>query len=495
MRARALCLLGIGWALLLSSAPVSSQTGVNCPDTLTIQGCKELLVPTGSAPEGKEEAAQNAANAAARREHAKPAGADLGQVASGSSIRDFLPRIAGALLTPGTTASEVGALGLKANFHFPPDIPFGIRNSVQTAIVFHKAEVNGKLLDAVPSALQSGFQRRAVAGFSPFSDVSVTAAVNPETEHLGRDPATHLADIQRIAQALLPDLHDSRDALAGPELTMYLAAIQSRVGSATENPLVDGASPADCSAPQPEDWKLGCLRAPVRDSVVRFLTVWGAARGQWLRIAEDSLKNTGFFRIAELMNNQPQINASVEYRGRDRLAGPSEWTGSARWEVGRANWNAMRRRCNGSVTASCLRDYVQRAAPALARGERAYLQADWKRRDAWRVSLPSDSVQLSLGTASTYAVTGGYGTFLDGAADAANRDRFDLTAKWDIARGDQLRQNRFVATAFLTHKLSDQSTLLLGATYANRSEFVGDVTSHLGANFGLTYKISPPEKK
>jgi hypothetical protein len=52
-----------------------------------------------------------------------------------------------------------------------------------------------------------------------------------------------------------------------------------------------------------------------------------------------------------------------------------------------------------------------------------------------------------------------------------------------------LRQDRGVATVTLTYPVMQGFYLSLGAVYATKAEFRGDVDREIGARAGVTYKI------
>jgi hypothetical protein len=157
--------------------------------------------------------------------------------------------------------------------------------------------------------------------------------------------------------------------------------------------------------------------------------------------------------------------------------------------------NGLRASCGvAGVTPACLRSYLTGARRRrLDRSDRVWVAADWIRRWEYDVELESDSARIELGSASSVTLSGGYGRYFGAAeGDKDDRDRIDLEVRYNRVRDDALRQTRFLASLFYTARLSDQSSAVFGLTWANRPEFLGEDGRRLGANLGLTYKLSQP---
>ena len=74
---------------------------------------------------------------------------------------------------------------------------------------------------------------------------------------------------------------------------------------------------------------------------------------------------------------------------------------------------------------------------------------------------------------------------------AGPRPRFDLKASYEDFSDDPVRQDRGVATATFSYPVSPGFFLTLGAVYATKPEFRGEVDEEISARLGLTYKLIP----
>jgi hypothetical protein len=505
MRASILALL----VALAVSATATAQTPVVCPRDRTVAQCRQLFrhsagvqATSATVPDSSKLAA-----GVEQRLNAKAVGLDLPSSDSRSAIRDFLPKFAAAFLQP-VTGGDPGDLGVNANLPLNDGTLFTLGFTGQVGLVVHKADISSVVLDSIPATLRSAVEPRLRERLEFFDDVSLSGSGNLENRIFGRSMQPHRGEIEGLATEILHPGGNRLDAYdeAGVKFDAFLHSLDARLrdGDITavrpeqvSNPNCRVRSAVGAPGkPSSGDVRLDCLTDAMQDSVEQWISFETTATARWIAGVTQRVRSSGFLHVAQLLNNQPQVNGTLEYRSRAAVVGANAWTGRVRWESGFANLNGYRRFCASRPElkpADCLQRYTtdRRVAGSLARADRVWAQFDWTRRNAWHVSQPGDSLRLRLNAASTYAVSAGYGGYVSNAADDENRDRLDVQGKFDIARGDPVRRrNRFVASADYTRHLADRSTAVLGFTYANRPEFLGDVDHRLRANLGVTYKIS-----
>jgi hypothetical protein len=482
-------------AALLAATPLAAQDGtVICRSGETINQCQQRLTPIGGA-------APAAVADALARLHAKAAGPDLSPQQALSAISDFLPRLATALLAPATGGGKPD-LGLKTNLPLNDGILFPWGVTLQFSAVLHDPVVYAPLLDSIPAGIRQSSQTRLEAALNPYENAALTGALNVENSVLGRSMRPHLGVVNNLARAAAGGADGRMMAVAMSRITFsqFLARLAARASAnpaGVFDPAVTlpacGARPADLAA-----LVVDCLTAAERDSVEQNISLMAGVASRYLADATDRLRSSGFTHLAQLVNNQPQLSFSWEVDPRASVVGPIEWTAQGRFELGFANMNSLRRfarsRCANALTPDCLRRFVgaNPVAGSLARGDRLFAALDVTRQAAWRVDLPDDSVSMSLPSSTTLSLSGGYGAYLGTALDGENRDRVDLQTRYDFARDNSLRQKRWVSSLFYTRHVSGQATALIGLTWANRPQYLGQVERHLNANLGLTYKLNPP---
>lgn len=467
-------LLAAGLTAVLG-VPAAAQTPL-CRDTETLQTCRLRAISESQAGALTEDQRNEL-----QREATGPGFADL----AASAIRDFLPRFAGELLTSEPT-SDLTALNLRFNTRSGADTSGATRLAVQGELTLHQGEVFAGLRDSVSDSARE----RLAEGLEDGDDASLSLSVNLENARLGRTFGPHRDLIDSFARALVPvDLSNisAKDA-ADVALEQFWGRLAADSGTLRK-------PGTECRFGLESSYELSCLTPAGRlqfESVVRLYAESVRRRQTALTTA---IESTGFDRISDLINNQPQLNFTVEYRSRLAVVGPNEWTGRARWEVGGSNMNRLRRFCAALPQLSaleCLRTYTHHGPVrrSLERGERAWVEAVARYRPRYQVALPEDSVSFSTGAARGFGVSAGYGSYLGSIAAGEERDRLDVHLSYDLAYADDLRQNRWLAGAFYTLRLSGNASGVVGVAWANRPEFVGGADRRLHANIGLTYKIN-----
>jgi hypothetical protein len=483
-------------------SPAHGQIGmVICGNEQTVAECYGAVRPVGGAPPTAADSARASALTAAAtdRLQGKATGADLSSAGSLSAINDFLPRLAASLVAPTTGGSP--DFGFKTNLPLNDGMLFRLGTTLQFATVFHEAKLSNRFADSLSAATRSTLE----GGLGVFEDAQITASLNLENRRFGRRIEQHRDAVQRIALALASRVP------SGPRLDAAEAEFRDLRRSMGDDVLngvpgvVRPGSPAHCrirstpagpGVPGFSDLRVSCLTEEARLRVERGISAISEAAAQYIRERDEQLRESGFTHLSQLVNNQPQFNASWEYDARRSLVGPSEWTGRTRFELGFANMNGLRRHCGGAVDAACLRRYVNDPSVrgSMARADRVFAQVEFTRRSAWHVSVPQDTFELRLAGATTLAVSAGYGAYFGNPDDGENRDRLDLQGKYDFTGDDPVRENRFVGTLFYTRRVSDQASAVFGLTWANHPEFLGDVTRKLGANVGFTYKLNSSDQ-
>jgi hypothetical protein len=477
-------------AALAVATGTSAQEPV-CLDTATIIGCF-----TSTVMELRTGASGSEVQAGAHEALAGlVAGPNLAGALAQSAIRDFLPRFAGTLLT--ADLDHRPAIDLRLNAPLTKyDAAASRRLAFQAGATLHEPELFPSLVDSIPEALRSASRDRLAADLEEGDDATLFTAVAIESRRLGRSFVPHQAflnaltsDARTAAGASLPEV-----AAARSEFDRQLRGINAEAidperrgsGECPDEQFIDATT-----------LRVDCLRSEVWETIKPVLRRAAVLEARRQSRIGTILEDAGFIRIAELVNNQPQLILSGEFRNRLAAVGPSEWSGRVRYEVGSANLNELHRYCarrpDGRSNLACLRSYMDSAgaARALARGARTWIAAVARYRPRYTVDLVQDSARIDLRAGTGLGVGVGHGFYLGSPTDAPQkRDRLDLHASYDFAAGDDLRQSRWIAGIIYTLGVSRNVSGVLGLVWANRPEYVGGADRRLGANLGLTYKLT-----
>lgn len=235
-------------------------------------------------------------------------------------------------------------------------------------------------------------------------------------------------------------------------------------------------------------------------------------------------------QAGQLVTNQPQLLFEGEYDERSDLTGPSQWSARLCFEMGLSgNLNDFRQWARKQDTGKyaevcgptagtgadaeygydCLQAYLGtrsgvglRESAAMRRGHRLAIAAAYTETRGLHVDRPDLGAEFDLDPSETLTGSATYGLYLpklrlpnllwyftpSAGSQPTGFSRFDLQAKYDDVSGDPMKQSRFVATATLSQKMSNNTTLSLSAVYANKPEYLGEVDEEVSAHFGFKWE-------
>lgn len=484
-----------------------SATAQLCVPTDTVSTCEVKIAnwfaqqseEAQADPRTEERAAETALEAAVTA-------ANTGAVESPSnpttSVNDFNPLLQMAA-DSGGVGNDGEALTININNFIKLPLP-----DYQAKIVVRQATVN----DAVAAALRDAGAGDRVTelegGFDDFDDATLSLSYNPVRKGMGRNPD----DYQE--EWLSPAFTEARQSIEDT-YTANVNAAAERLETLRETIVEDwGRAQAD-DASLSEGERRGI--EPFDDDSTTFAdidAVLGAGRGAaYLAAAElvprarlerrqqlgEVLAESDFFALVDLIDNQPQLFASVQAASPDKLVGPRSVGAKLTWEKGWANLNALRASradCTSAVLA-CLRSYLGEVGSdvreSLARGDRIALSIEYKKVDDYSIELPDDGILITAPKDEILIGSFTYGRYLSSDLLGPGKPRIDVGIQYEKVDNSTLRQDRFVTTATYSQKISNASILSFGLVYASKPEFRGDVDHEISARVGLNYKVGKPE--
>ena len=200
--------------------------------------------------------------------------------------------------------------------------------------------------------------------------------------------------------------------------------------------------------------------------------------------------------LPKLIDNQPQATINASYRKPDALTGPAERAASFEFHYGDQNINTIRAACadKADKLAECLQEQIDAIAASDALPTKYVVTATYKKSAGYNIASlaiepPVIFQPIALHSASEWNVKGQAGRPL--ATEVSGKQlRTDGSIEFVRAEKGGIRStNRFVAVATLSIPFGDNITVPVSLTYANKPEFIGDVTKQIGAHFGLSYRL------
>ena len=470
-------LLGIALALLLCPfGPAQGAESNPCTDDLTKEQCYDAVVRQmvdERAEQEPEEVAQKATSSTLSNQN--------------GSLLDLLPSFLGAVGLDGLN-NDQGQLSFDKTFELTKYLRLAVGGEVLEPKIFEALDTKLDELDL------EDLREDLSDEFGDFDSVNYRARLSLEgvmgTDHqFGRDPERY----KWLTKNYYSEVKD--DKMLRKLRTADSSAL-SRTGL-TES--------------------IGALRARKGDTGVTAL-VAEARQDPMVKEAEKRLD-----QMTDLINNQPQFIIEANWKEREEITGPSEFSGSLCYEMGfggnindfmqwarndgdpdceRSKWTTSDGGADGKGPKrdrppyACYERYVElRGENAGERANRIALRAEYTNTDDFAYELPDGQDPFTMAASEKWTASFSYGRYLndfsfirtEASKGKEDRVRFNIEAKYDEPSGDEMRQSRFVATLTLTQAMTNSADLSVSAVYANRPEFLGEVDQTVSARFGLKF--------
>jgi hypothetical protein len=493
------------------SATAAGSQQLTCDATKTITACVDELkgkAPAVVAEEKKKNSKQSASkeqqDEQRQKLNSKTTGPDVSLTENETAIRNFLPRLAAAAAAPGLSADDRKALGLRLNVPAYNSLVRDYGSVVQFESVLNEAKVFSKLNDALPDARRAKLSDSLKKGLNDYDDLTLRLALNVETEYFGRGYRQHADEISRIAN----DLFGAADQA---NLDVFMLLLRKLRG-VEKSILPARAAAAECPAAAVANIQLDCFDDAVRNQIIEQIAALARADVDHQEAVKLLSVESGFNRLGDLINNQPQLNFGISYDARAKLVGPRGAKASMRWERQRGNLNDLRGWCNAHppsfgararnvIDAECLRSFMNRDAThrALDRSIRFWFALNVMYQPRYRFSLPQDAVNLDLGQEWTWAPELGFGRYVGPAGESGIRPRLDGKVAYVVGHKQspdpKQEPQRFTANLDFTLPTSASFSTFISLKYANRPELLTDVDRKLRTRVGLSYRITPAPAK
>lgn len=380
-----------------------------------------------------------------------------------SAVNDFLPLLR-LLLDNGEIGEDQQTIGFEWSnpLHFDPKL----QNKI--GVTLQRPEVYEPLKQALTAASLADEASTLEKSIDARDDLTITLNLGYASKRFGRDPRLHRSDLSSLiapADAVDPAQFDALERLRTFERANGLD--RSR-----DKPL--------CNTPE-------ALRGEhMRLALAEILAGKASLRGFVGR-----LKANGFYGVLDLIGNQPQLTFAASYRSRTEAAGPNEFKATLSFEMGGKNYNDYVDSCGGAGDPACLASYLGRDKNSedANTSRRIRFFADYTKIARLTFAMPQPGFTFLTEPSERLSVNGTYGQYLGKETLSGQRSRIDASLAYEDFSDDPLRQDRGVATVTLTYPFMEGFYLSLGAVYATKPQFRGDVDREIGARAGVTYKI------
>lgn len=396
-----------------------------------------------------------------------------------SALQDFLSILSASLQSSSLTAKG-NTLTFDWNPHFATDQP----------VKFEAVFAQPTLSSAATTAFGTNATGLTTAKDSLTNTDDITASItySPANTNFGRSIDPHRAFFDQLVSTAFTDAAAQAD-------DALIVGLQ-------------GAGVTSLSFPK----KIEEITTDVAQQQALIAKIEAAAKAQQQLITfADTLTRS----YAKLLNNQPQLNLSLQYHERNELVGPSEMIAKATFEYGFRNLNTFFRRhrasCDPAVVAQnptptamtqCI-DLLQRYAGNSGPddggdGGRVSVSVEYRAADAVHVDLTQYAVKYDVdsGRSLVGTVTGGW---IVAPRENRKSGRLDLSVSYEDIRNAAVltgvtpvpadAKDRLIGSVTYTQKITDTLSFPIALVYANHADYLSNVDRKLNAHFGLQYKL------
>lgn len=460
-------------------ARISGEIDAATPDVATAIATEKL-------------SAEQAAKRAVEQELAKAqTGADTGGTATAATLTDLAPLFdALGLLSTGNSAD--GTLALDLNMLIP--VQQVENNNAQLKLILNtQPEPLDQLVQAFGETVRQERKDALQKDISTFGDAQLSFRWSLVNSRFGRD--------YRVLRPLIAPIHEgvvrTVRANAPRVATLKFLAVLDKL--TRELKKADALRPA--AGPTSPNASIESL--PISDSLKSELAQATAdaarERAAGTEAIQAELVRTRINRLAELVEQQPQLLFSVSHDIRDDIVGPEKTSVTLTWEGSRANLSAFLRgegsdcarkevaegKDTYGLCVSELQKYMGDDALSLKQQLRWKLSASFQRVQKLTLRYPDDQVDLNLPKTDRFEVAVGLGRAL---GTLANSNRIDFELAYDSnLDNDTTNKERVKATLTYLRRIGD-TDMPFSIVYANKDQFLGDVDHQISLHLGLKFR-------
>jgi hypothetical protein len=373
------------------------------------------------------------------------------------------------------------------NFLLPVQEGLKDNNTQLRAIINTEPEPLDQLVQAFDETVRAARKDTLQKDIAALGDAQISFTWSLVNSRFGRDYSVLRRNIALMNQGAV-----SRGrTTAGPDRAKLIAVPQliRRVNAAVQaaNPQAEAIATTA---------KFSELPSELREEFKKATFEAAKERAAITTAIQAELTSSSLNRLAELVEQQPQLLFSFAHDFRDEIVGPETTSATVTWEFNGRNLGAFLRNegqdCMKADVAlgtsvydecvSALRSYV---GDGLQKQWRGKIEASYKRVDSVSYIFVDDNVNLTLPKHDRWEVAVGAGREL---SDDKNGGRIDFELSYDSnLDNDDTNKERVTASLTYTRRVGDMD-MPFSIVYANKDEFLGEVDHQISMNLGLKFR-------
>jgi hypothetical protein len=366
-----------------------------------------------------------------------------------------------------------------------------VNDGYKVQAVIRKPQLFQPLTEAIPEETRPERISDLGKQLVDFDDVSFSFTYSPMGEKLGRKYKLHDSQVSDLFNAAKDEITPtSKQSTAEEEALGDLMAA------------IINAHPQLLEAQETNSLTFAMVRDAEENDSLAFQLLRATERAEYSRLLrlerlKEALARWEFFRFADLISNQPQLNVSLEAILRDDLVGPDEVRISATYEMGWVNVNDFRefkRDCQEQVL-SCYAQYMTKERiRQLTRGDRLAVSFQYTAVEDYEFALDDDVVDLDIKGDQKLVLGVTYGRYIDFTKEGRGLSRLDLGLAYEDVGDDPNRDDRALISATYSQRVATMLVLSVGVTYSNEPEFIGTGDESVSVGAGLNYRLFRDEE-
>ena len=402
------------------------------------------------------------------------------------SIEDYLPFF-NVAFDGVSTSDDDKSLTIRFN-----PIRAATIGSLGLSVTATEPEAGDLLLNEIPEAARSSAREVLESGLDQTDNLTFKGSFSFERKAKKHDRwlmgRSHKNYSDLVEKHYLPAFGES--AFSGEAV--------SRAIDKCEQQVVDRLELAESA--QPRAQLMGDIRGALGDGWGACLKLWEDERA---RIVEADKKLDALAWIPFLIDNQPQLFLTAEVQDRAEEVGRSGWNVKLSYEKGFNNLNTFLRRVAGKPKTEWSEAFYDMAdslgTKEIEAGNKMTFSLTYAERDPYSFSRMigegDDAVSLDLNLPRATEVCGKVAYHRNATwhpmeiKDQKVFPKFHASLEYIDVSDDPKRRDRMVGVLTYEIPMPSGVALPISLTYANHSQFLGEVDKELSAHFGLSYKL------
>jgi hypothetical protein len=221
----------------------------------------------------------------------------------------------------------------------------------------------------------------------------------------------------------------------------------------------------------------------LRASIARFVKV----EKDLDKAIYEKMKAFKIDQFTNLVNNQPQINLSIDAHRPNELVDQKSYTLKASYELPLGhNVNSLQKALKNKEDGEIVDVYLNHfLAPNKAK--RFAFDLSIEELKEHELTLAQLASPYTFKADNKVLLEAGYGQYLRVRDDGTGLDRVDVKIAWEHYRKEEEKQNRFIAALTYTPQPGKLISFPITFMYANHGEYLTDTKAELSAHLGIAF--------